>query len=68
MDLRDKVLVTGYIRDFVPCYYVGKNTGTLEAISPQKALEMLPFFSIFNTDRRLSISNVRGTNSIIFKE
>ena len=52
MNLEDKVLVTGYINDFTPCYYVG-NTGVLEAISPQKALDLLPFFSNFNTERML---------------
>ena len=67
MNLEDKVLVTGYINDFTPCYYVG-NSGILEAISPQKALEFLPFFSIFNTERRLETSKIRGTTSIIFKE
>lgn len=67
MNLGDKVLVTGYINDFTPCYYVG-NTGVLEAISPQKALDLLPFFSNFNTERRLEISKIKGTTSIIFKE
>ena len=67
MNLEDKVLVTGYINDFTPCYYVS-NTGVLEAISPQKALDLLPFFSIFNTERRLETNKIRGITSIIFRE
>ena len=66
INLEDKVLVTGYINDNLPCYYVGIE-GYLEAISPQKALEFLPFFSIFNTSNTLEMRYIKGRPSLIFK-
>lgn len=66
MNLEDRILVTGYIRDNVPCYYMGIE-GELEAISPQKALDFLPFFSIFNTNNTLEVRNIQGKMSIIFR-
>lgn len=67
MNLEDKVIVTGYINDNMPCYYM-RNSGKPEAISPQKALDFLPFFSIFNGNKKLSISEINGKTSLIFKE
>jgi len=66
MNLEDRVLVTEYIRDNVPCYYMGIE-GDLEAISPQKALDFLPFFSIFNTNNTLEVRKIQGKMSIIFR-
>ena len=66
MNLEDRILVTGYIRDNVPCYYMGIK-GDLEAISPQKALDFLPFFSIFNTNNTLEVRKIQGKMSIIFR-
>ena len=66
MNLEDKVVITGLINDNMPCYYMGIE-GNLEAISPQKALEFLPFFSIFNTSNTLETRNIQGKPSLIFR-
>ena len=66
MNLEDRILITGYIRDNMPCYYMGIE-GDLEAISPQKALDFLPFFSKFNTNNTLEMRKVQGKMSLIFR-